>query len=187
MPWPLYPQGKSPRYSHWIGGWVGPTACLDTLKKRKISYSCKELNPGHPAHNPSLSRLSYPLLWCYFVNGCWQRSSCHKNVTSPCAVIDNLWFSKHCCFHLVFEALLFSKCLLHTLSLRSQRRCKLQGVNSGYHREAEAKEGINYREQALDLTGRRLVLCPIFCYLYDIKSTNIFNLQKKGKVGSSGF
>jgi hypothetical protein len=34
--------------THWIGGWVGPTAGLDAVEKRKI-FHCRELNPGLPA------------------------------------------------------------------------------------------------------------------------------------------
>jgi hypothetical protein len=37
--------------THWIGGWVGPGVGLDAMKKRKISFSCLESNPGHPARS----------------------------------------------------------------------------------------------------------------------------------------
>jgi hypothetical protein len=37
--------------THWIGGWVGPRASLDTVEKRKVSYSCKQSNPGYPTHS----------------------------------------------------------------------------------------------------------------------------------------
>jgi len=30
----------------WIGSWVGPRAGQDILERRKISCSCKHLNPG---------------------------------------------------------------------------------------------------------------------------------------------
>jgi hypothetical protein len=30
------PLGKEPAGIHWIGGWVGPTAGLDTVEKREI-------------------------------------------------------------------------------------------------------------------------------------------------------
>jgi len=32
---PLYPRERT-RGTHWIGGWVGPSAGLDTVVKRKI-------------------------------------------------------------------------------------------------------------------------------------------------------
>jgi hypothetical protein len=32
---PHYPQRKVP-HSHYIGGWVGPGACIDAVAKRKI-------------------------------------------------------------------------------------------------------------------------------------------------------
>jgi hypothetical protein len=48
------PPGKSPTGTHWIGGWVGPTACLDAMGNRKIVPL-----PGIklPASSPSLYRL----------------------------------------------------------------------------------------------------------------------------------
>jgi len=45
---PLYPQGKTPG-SHWIRGWMGPTACLDAVIKRKIPSPFQDSNPpDHP-------------------------------------------------------------------------------------------------------------------------------------------
>jgi len=35
MPQPLYSQGRAPETQS-IGGWLGPTASLDTVAKRKI-------------------------------------------------------------------------------------------------------------------------------------------------------
>jgi hypothetical protein len=37
------PRGNSPG-THWIGGWVGHRAGLDTVERRKILHS-RELNP----------------------------------------------------------------------------------------------------------------------------------------------
>jgi hypothetical protein len=51
-PRPLYPQGKSPWY-HWIGGWVGPRAFLDTVVKRKIPSPRWESNPRTPIVQPA--------------------------------------------------------------------------------------------------------------------------------------
>jgi hypothetical protein len=45
---------------HWIGAWVGPCASLDAVEKRKISFLCRESNPGRSVRSPSLYRLSYP-------------------------------------------------------------------------------------------------------------------------------
>jgi hypothetical protein len=39
---------------------VGPISGLGTTEKRKIPCPCREWNPGCPARNPSLCRLSYP-------------------------------------------------------------------------------------------------------------------------------
>jgi hypothetical protein len=46
--------------THWIGGWVGSRAGLDTVEYRKICCNCRESNPGRPARSPSLYRLCYP-------------------------------------------------------------------------------------------------------------------------------
>jgi hypothetical protein len=45
--------------THWIGDRVGLRAGMDTKNKKK-SDPCRELNPGRPAHTPSIYRLSYP-------------------------------------------------------------------------------------------------------------------------------
>jgi hypothetical protein len=49
------PQGKSPS-THWIGGWVGPTAVLDAVVKRKIPSTCRESNPRTPIVQPVAQR-----------------------------------------------------------------------------------------------------------------------------------
>jgi hypothetical protein len=38
--------------THWIGGWVGPTAFLDAEVKRKISNPHRESNPRTPIVQP---------------------------------------------------------------------------------------------------------------------------------------
>jgi hypothetical protein len=40
--------------THWIGGWVGPSSCLDTEVWRKISSPYRDSNPDHPARSPAL-------------------------------------------------------------------------------------------------------------------------------------
>jgi hypothetical protein len=42
---PLYPRERSSVPVE-IGGWIGPTASLDILEKRKISFPYQDLNPG---------------------------------------------------------------------------------------------------------------------------------------------
>jgi hypothetical protein len=41
------PMDRAPG-KHWIGGWVGPRAGLDTMSKRKIPSPCWESNPDDP-------------------------------------------------------------------------------------------------------------------------------------------
>jgi hypothetical protein len=54
------PRERAPG-THLIGGWVGPTAGLDDVKKRKfLILLVLELRPlGRPAHNQSLYQLRY--------------------------------------------------------------------------------------------------------------------------------
>jgi hypothetical protein len=42
--------------THWIGGWVGPRAGLDTIVKRKIFGPCQESNPRTPIVQAVTSR-----------------------------------------------------------------------------------------------------------------------------------
>jgi hypothetical protein len=51
-------RGRAPGI-HWIGGWVGPRDCLDSVEKRKISCSCCESKPGCPADSLLQCWLSY--------------------------------------------------------------------------------------------------------------------------------
>jgi hypothetical protein len=46
---------------HWIGGWVGSTAILEAVEKRKIPSPRRESNSNsyNPARSQSLHRLSY--------------------------------------------------------------------------------------------------------------------------------
>jgi hypothetical protein len=45
--------------THWIGGWVGPRAGLDSVQHTIMYFPCQESNPARPARSPSLYRLSY--------------------------------------------------------------------------------------------------------------------------------
>jgi hypothetical protein len=55
-----FTHGKRAFDAHWIGGWEGPRARLDSTEKRKIPCPCRELNTGRPVPSPGLYRLSYP-------------------------------------------------------------------------------------------------------------------------------
>jgi hypothetical protein len=50
--------GERAHGTHWIGGWVGPTAGLDAVAKRKIL----SLSPSLPARTQALYRKSKPML-----------------------------------------------------------------------------------------------------------------------------
>jgi hypothetical protein len=55
--WPASRPGRfTPRERasdpHWIGGWLGPRAALDSVEKRKISCSCRERYTNSSAVQP---------------------------------------------------------------------------------------------------------------------------------------
>jgi hypothetical protein len=54
--------GEIDSITHSIRGWVGPGAGLDAMEKRKISYTCRELNPGYSPAQP-VTQLSYSGSW----------------------------------------------------------------------------------------------------------------------------
>jgi hypothetical protein len=56
------PPGEKVPGTHWIGGWVGPTACLDDVEKTKfVTLPGLELRTvGRSARSQSLYRLRYP-------------------------------------------------------------------------------------------------------------------------------
>jgi hypothetical protein len=39
--------------THWMWGWLGPTAGLKVFQNRKISCPCRDTNPGSPSPYPS--------------------------------------------------------------------------------------------------------------------------------------
>jgi hypothetical protein len=41
-------------FTHWVGGWMGSRADLDTVVKRKIPSPCRDLKRNLPARNPAL-------------------------------------------------------------------------------------------------------------------------------------
>jgi hypothetical protein len=47
----LFTVREIPASVHWKGDWVGPGASLVAVAKGKISYLCREPNPGLPAHS----------------------------------------------------------------------------------------------------------------------------------------
>jgi hypothetical protein len=53
--------------AHWIGGWVGPGACLDVAARRKIML-CRESSPGLPACSLFAILMSSPGSWTHTWN-----------------------------------------------------------------------------------------------------------------------
>jgi hypothetical protein len=59
--------GESAPGTHCIGGWVGPTAGLDTVEKRKISCPYRESDPGfHGLPARSLVTIPTELFWLLY-------------------------------------------------------------------------------------------------------------------------
>jgi hypothetical protein len=62
--------------THWIGGWVGPRAVLDSVVKRKIPSPRRESNPRTPIVEPVAQRYThwaitalYLLIVCCLIQG----------------------------------------------------------------------------------------------------------------------
>jgi hypothetical protein len=53
------PRARAPG-SHWVGGWMGLRAGLDTVVKIKIPRPCRDSNPEHPARSPALYHWAIP-------------------------------------------------------------------------------------------------------------------------------
>jgi hypothetical protein len=55
--------GETAPVTHWIGGWLGPRASLDTVEQGKKLLPLQEKYPGHPALSSLLYRPTYPGSW----------------------------------------------------------------------------------------------------------------------------
>jgi hypothetical protein len=60
----LYPRERNPG-THWIGGWVGHRAGLDTEARGEILCLSQGLNLGHPVISFSKAYVSYIRKWYY--------------------------------------------------------------------------------------------------------------------------
>jgi hypothetical protein len=54
------PPGEGPTGTHWIGGWVGLRAGLDTDARGNSFYLCRGSNLGRPVYSQTLHWQSYP-------------------------------------------------------------------------------------------------------------------------------
>jgi hypothetical protein len=52
---PLYP-GEKALVTHLVRGWVGTSAGLEAVGKRRVSFPCQESKPVRPVRSPSLYR-----------------------------------------------------------------------------------------------------------------------------------
>jgi hypothetical protein len=59
----ITPREKGP-FTHWIGGWVGPRAGLETVVKKKFPTPAGTQTHDHPARSPVLYRWAIPAPWC---------------------------------------------------------------------------------------------------------------------------
>jgi len=50
--WSALHHGKRSPSTHWIGGWLGPSAVLDAVAKRKIPSHHQESKPRTPIIQP---------------------------------------------------------------------------------------------------------------------------------------
>jgi hypothetical protein len=75
----LSPQERAPS-THWVGGWVGLRAVLDTEVRGRILCLCWGSNPGHPECNQTLT--GYPSSGSnYYTNNVWSFNNCNNNFT----------------------------------------------------------------------------------------------------------
>jgi hypothetical protein len=64
----LYPQGKTPLVTHWLGGWMGLRADLDAVVKRKIPSPFQDSNSHYPVRSPTLYHWAIPVpVYRYFI------------------------------------------------------------------------------------------------------------------------
>jgi hypothetical protein len=89
--------------THWIGGWVGPRADLDAVK-RKIPSLCRDSNPRSSSPLTSAMTLSYPSSCLIFMK-LKNSSSCQTSAISVqlssswyFSSVSVLSFSLHVCF-----------------------------------------------------------------------------------------
>jgi hypothetical protein len=67
---------KSPR-RHFTGGWVNPTAGLDTMGDRKITCLCRESKPYRPARSPAATPTELSLTHSLMkLSPSWEAANC---------------------------------------------------------------------------------------------------------------
>jgi hypothetical protein len=107
-----HPRHFTPRETapctHWVGGWVGPRASLDTMEKRRISCPCQELNPSH---QPVTVLTGLSVLQSLRSRNLKSGFSC----TSVCITFSLFWASKYICEGVIS--------MPHIAVSRTRRRC----------------------------------------------------------------
>jgi hypothetical protein len=85
--------------THWIAGWLGFRAGLDTEARGKTLCLCQGSSPGHPVSSQTLYWLSYPIsteVLCLNFAICSAPLPQKKVVTSPDQVFIVCWMLKWC-------------------------------------------------------------------------------------------
>jgi hypothetical protein len=66
------PKERAPG-TYWLGGWVGPSAVLDAVVKRKIPNPRRESNPKTPIVQPVAQRYTDRAITALSLRGCIQK------------------------------------------------------------------------------------------------------------------
>jgi hypothetical protein len=73
--------GVQPLVSTRYDDWVGSTAGMDMVVKRKITALCSGLNPGHSAHSQSLYRVIQALATSFVTSTNYKLQKKHHNMS----------------------------------------------------------------------------------------------------------
>jgi hypothetical protein len=92
MPRPFCPDERSPDSTHFIGGWVGPTAGLSIVKKRQISCLCQEPTVYDICYTSNEIRLFRPIgIYIYIYTYTYINTQSENNWKQTFRVISRYW------------------------------------------------------------------------------------------------
>jgi len=89
---PAASSGKRAHVTHWLGGWMGPSAGLYSVEGRKIPSLCRESNSGRPEWKfqfrfNSPREIPVSLSWQHMVSVLYQRLHDWKNIVPKESVV----------------------------------------------------------------------------------------------------